>query len=94
MKDLIDIKKLAEIEFPFSENRERRNEFHQIVKQEVFVKGFNKAIELIKEKLYTHDDMLEAIVLAREGNIINVAGIDTYFEFEYTEDNILNRLKI
>jgi hypothetical protein len=59
--EVVDVKKLAEEEIPYSSSTTIN------VQRMRFIHGFNKAIELNKDKLFTIEDMEEAIQFGLDG---------------------------
>jgi len=57
---IIDVEKLAEEEYPKTSSWRLEEEFDPIRKG--FIEGFNKAIELNKDKVFTFEDMRKAYV--------------------------------
>ncbi len=55
---VVDVEKLAEEEYPTIRKRIKSIPTYN---QEGFIKGFNKAMELNKEKLFTEEDLRKAI---------------------------------
>jgi hypothetical protein len=50
-------------------NISKFNNSHEI--QEVYIKGFNKAMELNKDKLFTVEDMMQAIITTQVSGVIH-----------------------
>jgi hypothetical protein len=74
-----DVEKLAEEEYPtFNLELNLTTSFNTLA-QAPFINGFNKAMELNKDKVFTLEDMNRAIELARE--------------FNFSETNIIQSLQ-
>jgi hypothetical protein len=86
---VVDVEKLAEKEYPtFNLGLNSTTSLHTIFK-EPFINGFNKAMELNKEKLFTLEDVRNAIELAQGGSmqeVHNGYGIST--ELTFVLDNL------
>jgi len=64
---VVDVEKLAEKEYPtFNLGLNSTTSLHTIFKQP-FINGFNKAMELNKDKLFTLEDMQKAFELGHNG---------------------------
>lgn len=59
-----------------------------------FELGFNKCLELNKDKLYTLENIIKAIEMAREGIVINrISEWEIEKEFEYNDSQIIQSLQ-
>jgi hypothetical protein len=54
-----------------------------------FEEGFNKAMELNKDKVFTEEDMRQAIEMAREENGLS----DNTMSYDYSEDELIQSLQ-
>jgi hypothetical protein len=54
-----------------------------------YIEGFNKAMELNKDKVFTEEDMRQAIEMAREENGLS----DNTMSYDYSEDELIQSLQ-
>lgn len=94
--DIVDVKKLANNQFDEDTKKIPVPTSYWIDSQNAqfnsFIKGFNKCLELNKDKLYTKVDVLKVIKMAREEDRVVLHSSD-YSEYLYNNDEIIQSLQ-
>jgi hypothetical protein len=94
----LDLKKLEEAIYGYSVEKLAEAHFHKAytnykVRQHGYITGFNAHKELVKDKLFTIEDMERAIEMAREGIVVRkISEWETEKEFDYTDQQIIQTL--
>jgi hypothetical protein len=85
---IFDVEKLAD-DYGFRVPYDGTNNFYVFAAIKHYKEGFNKAMELNKDKVFTLEDMRQAIEMAREENGLS----DNTMSYDYSEDELIQSLQ-